>query len=209
MSPSRRREKSAAAAGESPASPTSVPQMYAVSDNGDLFRITQEHGDPNSSGSYAFYPIDPQGTYNRVGYNPNAGPQLQFIANIKYNGSPIDFSGLTDGPSNADGGAYGSTLFATDSDGHLYAFDLDGNLRPIFNDGAERLQLEDSVGGSAMGGSSARSAVTGLAFSPIDFNLWHGTRSREHDAGHGVTQNHDGTRNGETRLRSRQQLDRG
>ena len=186
--------------------------MYAVSDNGDLFRVSNEHNDPASAGTYAYQPVDPSGTYNRVSHNPNAGPQLHFIANIKYGGSSIVFSGLTDGPSNAQGGKFAQTVFATDVLGHLYALDLNGNLLPIFNDGAERVQLDSGVNSSDdMGlsllsqynvdgtGGNARRAVTGLAFSPIDFNLWHMTRNREHDAGHGVNQTHDGVRNGELR----------
>ena len=180
--------------------------MYAVTDNGGLYRVYGEHGDPASSGSYAFSPYDPDGTYNRVSFSTNRGPRLQFIANINYDGSPIQFSGLTDGPTNAEGGVYYQTLFGTDPEGHLYSIDLDGNLLPVFSGGAERVQLEDSPGGSTMGRSisnvdgtysNGRYPVTGLAFSPIDFNLWHATRSREHDAGHGVTQTHDGTRNWE------------
>ena len=187
-------------------------QMYAIADNGDLFEVNGEHGLTTSSSSWGFIPQDRDGTYNIVNPVAGRGPQLTLIANISYDGSPIEFSGLTDGPSNAEDGAYAATLFATDPEGHLYCIDLEGNLLPIFNDGAERVQMDERYNGNdsdrAMGnsissvdgtGSSARGAVTGLAFSPIDFNLWHATLNREHDLGHGVNTTYDGTRNREMR----------
>ena len=181
-------------------------QMYAVTDNGDLYMVHREHGDPASSGTYGFNLSDPDGTYNRATPVSNRGPWLELVTNISYDGQSIQFSGLTDGPSNAEDGAYAATLFATDPQGRLYCFDLDGNLLPIFNDGAERVQLDETYNGGNMGnyissvdgiGGSARGAVTGLAFSPIDFNLWHATDDREGDLGHGVNTTHDGTRNRE------------
>ncbi|MEZ6062800.1 MAG: GEVED domain-containing protein [Planctomycetaceae bacterium] len=90
--------------------------------------------------------------------------------------SPLgfNFTDITRGPQNVEGGIYSQMLFATTSGGQMVAFDTAGNLQGIFSGGASSVTL--GVGGT----------VTGLAFSPLDFNLWHVTQTRGGDAGHGI-----------------------
>jgi hypothetical protein len=92
----------------------------------------------------------------------------------------LNFSGLTLGPQNAEGGRFAQMFFATTADGRLAAVNTDGELQPVFANGATVI-------------STGQSAV-GLAFSPLDFNLWHPTESRRDDAGHGILATPDGSR---------------
>jgi hypothetical protein len=125
-------------------------QLWAVSDAGGLYEVTS----PTSTG----------------------GAQLNYI------NSAVDlvgksFSGLTTPPRNVDGTAYrDDLLFAVDTGGRLYAFDLDGLLQPIFADGQSSIQIE----------ANGQGPVNGLTFSNLDYNLWHVTNTRDTDAGHGV-----------------------
>lgn len=98
------------------------------------------------------------------------------------------FSGLTAGPKNVENGRYANLLFATDTFGNIYALDPTAAtpadiLQPIFLDGATSINV-------------GVSNPVGIAFSPIDYNLWHVTEARENDPGHGLepTFNNDVTR---------------
>lgn len=94
----------------------------------------------------------------------------------------LQFTGLTTGPQNVDGGQYADLLFGTTANGRLYAFNTAGVLQPVFAGG----QTSTAIGQ----GISAR----GLAFSTLDQNLWHVTENRDEDAGHGINENFSGTR---------------
>ncbi|HBV64656.1 MAG TPA: hypothetical protein DEF45_16725, partial [Rhodopirellula sp.] len=104
----------------------------------------------------------------------------------------FEFQGLALGPQNVEGGTYSNTLFAITSGGTLHAIDpaqllgdlssaatLQNALRPIFDTD------DDGIADSASM-STGQTNVEGLAFSPLDFNMWHVTNRREGDAGHGV-----------------------
>jgi hypothetical protein len=95
-----------------------------------------------------------------------------FIDNIAFGPS---FSGLSRGPQNLQDGFYANTFFATTSDGALYGISGEGIPQTIFDsdqDGVLEQRLETSLNG-----------LTGLAFSPLDFNLWHTTFRRQNDLG--------------------------
>jgi VCBS repeat-containing protein len=98
----------------------------------------------------------------------------------------LDFQGLSLGPQNVEDGIYRDTLFAVTSDGQLVALDTDGNTLPIFESGSRVIDVSGINGGGA--------DAIGLAFSPLDFNLWHPTTLRGTDAGHGINLAEDGTR---------------
>lgn len=99
----------------------------------------------------------------------------------------VSFRGLAIGPQNLAGGAYANLLFSIDAAGDLRAFDTAGELQPIFDADGDGLAGDDSVA-SGFGGA------TGLAFSPLDVNLWHPTTRRGSEAGHGLDVTPDGTR---------------
>jgi subtilisin-like proprotein convertase family protein len=94
----------------------------------------------------------------------------------------IQFAGLAPAPQNLQNGAFADFLFAIDTSGTLYCLDTSGNLQGVFDGGATSI---DTGLGSA----------TGLAFSPLDFNLWHPTETRRLDAGHGINPSFDESRN--------------
>ena len=83
---------------------------------------------------------------------------------LLFNDNNIQFSGLTAGPQNVEGGRYSQMLFATALDGTLYAFNTAGELQPIFLDGATSIATGQNL--------------NGLAFSTLDYNLWHVTKSQ-------------------------------
>ncbi|MBL9125013.1 MAG: NF038122 family metalloprotease, partial [Planctomycetaceae bacterium] len=99
------------------------------------------------------------------------------------------FTGLAQGPVNLDlngdgfGGDLVNTVFAICSNGDLYAIDtLTGSFRTdIFPNGATHV-------------STFLQGATGLAFSPLDFNLWHPTTQQGSDPGHGINVAFDHTR---------------
>ncbi len=91
----------------------------------------------------------------------------------------IPFSGLSRGPQNVENGAYANRLFATDNLGNLHALELTGTLAPIFSGGKTTVR-------------TGLTALTGLAFSSLDYNLWHTTDRREGDPGHGLQPTSDG-----------------
>ncbi len=116
-------------------------------------------------------------------------------------GPPTDFEGLSLGPQNVEDGVYKNYVFAVTNGGNLYAIDTTlvaaadptsttdtlSLLQPIFAadpDGlADDLTVPTGVAGAV-----------GLAFSPMDFNLWHPTTKRGADDGHGINEAPDGTR---------------
>ncbi|HUP79475.1 MAG TPA: hypothetical protein VM260_13065, partial [Pirellula sp.] len=89
------------------------------------------------------------------------------------------FTGLSVGPQNVEGGRFANMLFATTSTGTLFALNTSGVLQAVF-----------STGTSATTGG----APVGLAFSPLDFNLWHPTMQRRADTGHGINTPFDNSR---------------
>ncbi|KAA5544554.1 hypothetical protein FYK55_09550 [Roseiconus nitratireducens] len=83
----------------------------------------------------------------------------------------LNFTGLRAGPRNVDGG-YGDILFGITANGDIHAFNVDGQLVPIFAGG--RTSISTGIGGAL-----------GMDFSTLDYNLWHVTDTRDTDAGHG------------------------
>jgi hypothetical protein len=106
------------------------------------------------------------------------------------------FTGLTSGPANVENSAYAQILFATGSDGRLYAFNTAGVGQSIFATAAGPLSplRATSVAIASAGGGS----IEGLAFSTLDYNLWHVTDRRGSlsaaDEGHGMYPTYDTSR---------------
>jgi len=106
------------------------------------------------------------------------------------NGGITGFTGLTLGPQNLAingvAGALSQILFATTTSGQLMAFNTSGQLDPIFagNVSSVTTQNQTSAGPVAV-------PLTGLAFSPLDFNLWHPTTLQGNVPGHGIDSTFD------------------
>ena len=144
----------------------STPPLYAIASNGTLYSV--EYDDAQSTGSFA----DDTATLHLLSLNtPNNNSGLLFT----------QFSGLTGGPVHAENGRFANTLFATDDNGGLYAFDASGQPANVFVGGASRITTALLAGASFI----QQLDYQGLTFSPIDYNLWHTTPTRGDDPGHG------------------------
>jgi hypothetical protein len=99
------------------------------------------------------------------------------------------FGGAALGPQNLYGAAYSNYVFATTTDGQLIAFDSSGTLQGVFGTSV----ADDGTGG---GDESTDASITshGIAFSPLDFNLWHTTQRQGTTAGHGINAAPDNSR---------------
>ncbi|MCA9196580.1 MAG: pre-peptidase C-terminal domain-containing protein [Planctomycetales bacterium] len=96
-------------------------------------------------------------------------------------GGPIQFSALSAGPENMEDGRFANMLFGMDYFGNLYAFNLQGELQPVFMD--SRVSIPTGL-----------TNLTGFAFSNLDINLWHTTVQRGNDVGHGTNISPDASR---------------
>ncbi len=150
-------------------------RLFAVSDTGGLFEI-----------------LSPASNFAIADYVETATELLTAGTDFLGNPGPIQFSGLTAGPPNAEGGRYADMLFGIDVNGRMYAFDTSGALQPVFVDG------QTSV-------DTGLFNVDGIAFSDLDYNLWHLTTTSDNtpprgfpnNDGHGVDEVFDGSREAE------------
>ncbi|WP_417386550.1 Ig-like domain-containing protein [Gimesia sp.] len=96
----------------------------------------------------------------------------------------LNFSGAALGPQNLFESTYKNYVFAVTESGELVALDTNNNgaLVSVFgNNGTEQ-------------SSDATSSSSGIAFSPLDFNLWHTTQRQGTTAGHGINAAPDNSR---------------
>ena len=144
--------------------------LYAVDSNGGFYEVM-------NYSSWDFEPVEPD--EGPLAIEPTgSGASLRFISKI----DDASFSGLSLGPQNVEDGVYSQFFFASTGDGQIFALNSDGELQPVFFNGQTSI---------AMNGVSG---TTGLAFSTLDYNLWHVTESRSSDAGHGIEISPDNTR---------------
>jgi VCBS repeat-containing protein len=154
-----------------------VDKLYGVTDDGEFFRVENNFSGENDE-------------YRRFsGDLPTAN--VTVLSDL---GGVFEYGGLSVGPQNMrdlngnNPGFYSQMLFAIDTDGTLVAFDTSGNLQSVFDGASSRtLNVPFTPG-------SLSNRVTGLAFSPLDFNLWHPTQKRALDNGHGINDSIDNER---------------
>ncbi|MGE0692981.1 MAG: dockerin type I domain-containing protein [Pirellulales bacterium] len=131
---------------------------------------------------------DTGGLYRVNNYFSDDRASLELLSLVHDpDGERAHFTGLTQGPGTVENGRYAQTLFAVDEKGNLYAFDSEGRPANIFVNGA-------SVVSSGFGSQLTFGSIQGLAFSPLDYNLWHTTSTRGGDADrgeHGVNSSFD------------------
>ncbi len=118
------------------------------------------------------YAVTDEGHFYRISGQDGPGARARYIASITdEEGEFVSFSGLSAGPANADDGLYRDVLFGIARNGDLYAFNVDGEVQPVFVDG--QTSIKTGVGGAV-----------GLQFGTVDENLWHTTTARGDDFGH-------------------------
>ena len=104
------------------------------------------------------------------------------------------FQGLTAAPENLESGRYAGDFFAITTDGRLVCIQLNSAgttaslMENVFDNNADGVP-ESKVSNVLVAGA------TGLAFSPLDINLWHPTDNRGNDLGHGINEAPDNSRN--------------
>lgn len=149
-------------------------QLYGVSQAGQLYRINDGLVSPSNAGGNPGNGISQALAFNVIDYSAALGAI----------GAGSGFTGLADAPQNVENGAYSDYLFATTNNGSIVCIDpsdpnpntaLQAIFDSDFNGIADSARLSTGVGNP-----------TGLAFSPIDFNLWHTTQRRGVEAGHGI-----------------------
>ena len=142
--------------------------------------------------SNALFAVDDQGAVWRAnigGSQSGRGVGAWTQVNLTNIVAPLGgFTGITLGPQNVEDGVYANIFFASGADGNLYAFNQTGVGQVIFDTDA------DGVADATSTSSSTLAASTGLAFSPLDFNLWHPTLRRGTDLGHGINTALDNSR---------------
>ena len=104
--------------------------------------------------------------------NTGAGTLITTIRDPLTNAA-INFTGMTAGPRNVEGGRYANLLFGITAAGRIYAFNTAGVLQPIFPRG------QRFIDGTAFG------TIAGIDFSSLDVNLWHASDRENGTAGHG------------------------
>ena len=105
---------------------------------------------------------------------PSSGNVGTYITS-SYDLSGIQFTALTAAPRHlATNGNinYADLLIGIDVNGDMYAFDTQGRLQPAFANGQSRI-------------STGVFNANGLAFSTLDYNLWHVSTRRSGELGHG------------------------
>jgi hypothetical protein len=116
---------------------------------------------------------------SRAQLQTNTAGAIGSYINSSYELRGIAFTGLVRGPTNVAGGVYSNILFGTTGSGRVYAFDTNGVLQPVFANGSTF--VDTGIGG-----------LDGIAFSNLDFNLWHATERRGTNAGHGINADIEG-----------------
>ncbi|WP_298858857.1 Calx-beta domain-containing protein [uncultured Gimesia sp.] len=117
----------------------------------------------------------------------------------------LNFTGAALGPQNLYDRAYSDYVFATTDDGTLVALDSAGALMDVFganvttaNSGSATANLDTAASPGNFESSDRPGDVLGniqgLAFSPLDFNLWHTTRTQGTVDGHGINAAPDNSR---------------
>ncbi|SMP52868.1 pre-peptidase C-terminal domain-containing protein [Neorhodopirellula lusitana] len=87
-------------------------ELYAVSNNGGLYRVSS-------------------GSINALGSNNNVGQYVGTATELV----GLNFTGLRAGPSSLEDGRYSDLLFATTANGRIYAFNTAGELQNVFAGG--------------------------------------------------------------------------
>jgi parallel beta-helix repeat protein len=164
--------------------PASITSANSV--NGSIRRMGVLAGNGTITGiagvGNSLYAVSDVGGLYRVDQNQlndNFPGAIGTFLETSYELRGIRFQGLVRGPTNAAGGAYANLLFGMADDGRIYAFDTLGYLQPIFANGAT--SVETGISG-----------LNGVAFSNLDFNLWHESFRRGGNPGHGVNADIEG-----------------
>lgn len=140
------------------------------------------------------YGVSDGGQFYSVSKSGFGGDMATLIAD--FSADVGGFQGLTAAPENLDGGRYAGGFFAITNTGRLVCIQLNALgttaslMENVFDNNRDGVP-ESKVSNVVLSGA------TGLAFSPLDVNLWHPTTARAADAGHGIIAAPDNSRTGD------------
>jgi len=146
-----------------------------------------------------FFGVSSGGQFYEV--NTGTGEATNVVDFSAFLNNGEGFQGLTTGPVNLEGGRFAGRFFAVTNTGRLVCIDPtgadDGTAALVDNvfDTRDGFGNVDGIADSFVSDpTTGAGAVTGLAFSPLDINLWHPTGLRRGDDGHGVNVTADNSR---------------
>jgi hypothetical protein len=142
------------------------------------------------------YAVSADGKFFQVNSDPSIPRTLIDFSKYLSENDYGTFQGLATAPVNLEGGRYQGMFFAITDKGRLMCIDpvkgrLLDNVFDTDGDGYADSEISKPIDEPLLRESGR---VTGLAFSPLDINLWHTTGKRGGDAGHGVNSASDNTR---------------
>jgi len=121
------------------------------------------------SESGALYGVSDQGFFYQIASGSGNVSNVVDFRSLGITG----FQGLASGPVNLEGGRFAGTFFAITDTGRLVCIDpATGSLRTNVFDTNGDGRADSHISNVMLGGA------TGLAFSPLDINLWHQTNRR-------------------------------
>ena len=146
----------------------------------------------------SLYGVSTGGQFYSVGSDGAA----TLIANFSTQLGGEGFQGMTAAPENLENGRYAGMFFAITTSGRLACIDVANGrlLENVFDNNGDGVP-EASISNAVVSGAQ------GLAFSPLDFNLWHPTLRRGDtdidsvgtpDPGHGINTTPDNARTQDT-----------
>lgn len=151
----------------------------------------------NASASQSqLYAVTDTGQFLTIGQSGGTRREVTGVTAVDLSGQISGtFTGLTAAPQNLNNGAFRNFLFAITDTGNLYAIDpATGTILTQVTDPDPNVGTIDIFAGGGTSINVGVGDVTGLAFSPLDFNLWHPTLKQNTVAGHGINNTFDQTR---------------
>ena len=144
-------------------------ELYGVSRDGQFYRIEQKRATPVTSTAQP-PPAEDVEVFDVVDFASILGGR--------------QLGGLAKGPRNLEGGRFLNTFFAVTTQGELFCIDPDSlgdgsNVAAIIDNVFD--SDNDGVADSWISNPTGTNGVTGVAFSPLDVNMWHPTE-REFEA---------------------------
>ncbi|NLF08122.1 MAG: hypothetical protein GX594_09115, partial [Pirellulaceae bacterium] len=124
------------------------------------------------------------------------GAALKFIGVVESDqnlGEYVQFAGMTLGPPTVEDSAFAATLFAISRTGDLYALTVDEG-DPEDPDDTSVVKNGIFVDAETSVTVPGVTDISGLAFSTLDYNMWHITQRRADDDGHDINETYDYSR---------------
>ena len=170
--------------------------VFAATDLGGIhrFNYTDNVAAPETSVAFGYDMVIPTNFMGVIPVDPDHFAET-FATTVR-------FSGATLGPRTIEDEAYRQILFATTTDGWMYAIDVSGaeaELAPVFYGGRSAIPLTFQSGlpvTLASFGTGIDNVPHGLAFSHLEASPWHQTSDRGATLEHGIQIPHDQSRIG-------------